>query len=247
MKKIITLILAILFTFTSLTACTNSSKQASTNSNTNSSSQTSETDTESDTFVINITNLIGTWMGEYNDSKVICEILEGGIGTIIIVKTKDDGTEYKHNTYNITINVSDEKITVHENEQIFAEVNYTVIDEKNITITYKETNITFVLGHPDTDYEKLPTADELLSESLIGSWAGTEEGVTVVYTFNEGGSGTMTAMGIPFPMTYEVSGKKITLTVEGFGDSDTETVEFSISGDTLTLKQGGETNSYTRQ
>ncbi len=105
--------------------------------------------------------------------------------------------------------------------------------------------------------------------AIVGSWAGVEDGMDVVYNFNADGTGTGEGSGLVMDLTYTIDGNEITITLDTTGavedmlgmtieelldaglvtqaDVDglitTDTCTFSVKGDTLIM--GG--NTYTRK
>lgn len=108
-----------------------------------------------------------------------------------------------------------------------------------------------------------------LKTAIVGSWAGVEDGMDVVYNFNADGTGTGEGSGMVMDLTYTIEGNEITITLDTTGavedmlgmtieelldaglvtqeDVDklitTDTCTIAIKGDTLIM--GG--NTYTRK
>ncbi len=87
--------------------------------------------------------------------------------------------------------------------------------------------------------------------SLIGTWTGTQEGVSISITFNEDKTGNMAVMGglITAGFTYTDEGGKLILTPdEGMEDyMSFSEITYSIDGDTMLFTGDGETITMTRQ
>ena len=84
-------------------------------------------------------------------------------------------------------------------------------------------------------------------DDLIGTWTYTEDGQTASFIFEDDNSGTMGAMGINMPMTWERDGDKLTITMSFLGQSSTETFTIKkLEGDTLILSNGEEDITLTR-
>ncbi len=83
------------------------------------------------------------------------------------------------------------------------------------------------------------------SNSIVGSWSGTTEGVAVTMSFEKDGSCVMSALGglATETFTYKTEGSTLTLTAS---DDDSEVFEYSIDGDQLTLKADDETMTLTK-
>lgn len=77
--------------------------------------------------------------------------------------------------------------------------------------------------------------------SLIGTWEFTQDGMTASYTFEEDGTGKMSALGFDVDMTYTTSGDKLTLKVSILGEETEESYTYKVNGKTLTLTDGNET------
>ena len=86
------------------------------------------------------------------------------------------------------------------------------------------------------------------SNSIVGSWTGTNEGISITMSFEKDGTGVMSALGglASEKFTYKTEGSTLTITEGDDDDVDTETFEYSIDGDTLTLKADGETLTLTK-
>ena len=87
--------------------------------------------------------------------------------------------------------------------------------------------------------------------SLIGTWTGTQDGVSISMTFNEDKTGSMAVMGglITAGFTYTDDGSKLILTPdEGMEDyMSFSEITYSIDGDTMTVTGDGDTVTMTRQ
>lgn len=83
------------------------------------------------------------------------------------------------------------------------------------------------------------------SNSIVGSWSGTSEGITVTMIFEKDGSGVISALGglASETFTYKTEGSTLTLTVD---EEESDVYQYSISGDELTLKADDETLTLTR-
>lgn len=83
------------------------------------------------------------------------------------------------------------------------------------------------------------------SDSIVGSWSGTTEGVAVTMSFEKDGTGTLSALGglATEKFTYTVEGSTITVKT---ADDDTEVYDYSIDGDSLTLTMDDETLTLTK-
>ncbi len=83
------------------------------------------------------------------------------------------------------------------------------------------------------------------SNSIVGSWSGTTEGIAVTMTFEKDGSGVLSALGglATEKFTYTTEGSTLTVTTS---DDDKEVYEYSLEGDTLSLTMDGETLTLTK-
>ena len=75
--------------------------------------------------------------------------------------------------------------------------------------------------------------------SIKGTW--TDASGYISYTFESGGKGTMTTMGVNAPFTYEIDGDKITISGVQY--------TFEIDGNQLTLRSEllGVSTTYTKE
>ena len=122
--------------------------------------------------------------------------------------------------------------------------NYEVASDKNVLtihfgsadeseeVAYAVSGSALVLTFADGKVVTLnPAAEKAETASIVGTWKNSD----LKYTFNADGTGSnedpATSMGTPF--TYEAADSSMTI---HFGSSeDSETVSYSISGNTLTL------------
>lgn len=82
------------------------------------------------------------------------------------------------------------------------------------------------------------------SNGIVGSWSGSVEGISVTMSFEDDGTGVISALGglASEEFTYTVEGSKLNVTT---GD-ETDTYDYAIDGDTLTLTSDGETLTLTK-
>lgn len=85
------------------------------------------------------------------------------------------------------------------------------------------------------------------SGNLIGSWSATEEGVEVIFTFKDGGKGTMSSMGIEMDMTWSTDGDKINMSMSFMGETEEMSGTYKIEGNKLSLTADGETLVLTKK
>ncbi len=85
-------------------------------------------------------------------------------------------------------------------------------------------------------------SDEEIKASIVGAWETEYKGSRQVYIFNADGTGSATIL----PMTYTVENGVITITVSGFGKTETGSAEYTVGEDTLILKNGEDTHILYR-
>lgn len=80
-------------------------------------------------------------------------------------------------------------------------------------------------------------------DSIIGTWEGEQDGVTLELTFEEGGKGKMGSMGTTLDCTWEIKDGKLSMSMEMFGQSGElfKDAEYSVKGDELSITADGET------
>lgn len=71
--------------------------------------------------------------------------------------------------------------------------------------------------------------------SIIGTWVAEDDGMVMEYTFNAGGKGVATAMGVTVDLTWSTSGNRITLSMTYMGETETESGTYTLTGDKLIL------------
>lgn len=81
-----------------------------------------------------------------------------------------------------------------------------------------------------------------LNSPLVGTWEGTDVDLgDLTIEFKADGTYEVTASGATFVLTYEIVDADTFLLIDPSGDTDTATVDFVRSGDTLTMTMDGST------
>lgn len=84
-------------------------------------------------------------------------------------------------------------------------------------------------------------------DGIVGTWEYTEDGETASFVFNDDNTGSMGVSGFSFPITWELDGDTLTITVSLFGESDSESyIVDKLTDDTLVLSDGEETIELKR-
>ncbi|MBQ8860151.1 MAG: hypothetical protein IJ015_02290 [Ruminococcus sp.] len=83
---------------------------------------------------------------------------------------------------------------------------------------------------------------------IVGTWTGSQDGVAVTISFNEDGTGVMTAMIISVPFTYTAENGVLKMEAdESMADiADFTDAPYKVDGDTLILGEGEEMFELTR-
>ncbi|MBQ2688052.1 MAG: lipocalin family protein [Clostridia bacterium] len=83
------------------------------------------------------------------------------------------------------------------------------------------------------------------SNSIVGSWSGTSQGVAVTMSFAKDGTGVMSVLGglASEEFTYTIEGSTLTVNAT---DGDTEVYDYAIDGDSLSLTYEGEVITLTK-
>lgn len=80
------------------------------------------------------------------------------------------------------------------------------------------------------------------ADKIVGTWAGEQDGIAITLTFNDDGTGSLTAVIISVPFTYTAEDGVLTLvpdeSMAEYADFN-ETV-YKIDGDKLILGEGDE-------
>lgn len=99
----------------------------------------------------------------------------------------------------------------------------------------------------DTPVATTPVLDgpAAASDALQGSWSVTEEGIEVIYTFNGDGTGVVEMAGMAMDMTYSINGNTVTYTLTVAGESESQTLDFTVNGNELTLTDGTDALVFT--
>lgn len=80
-------------------------------------------------------------------------------------------------------------------------------------------------------------------DSIVGTWEAEMDGVTMTYTFEDGGKGKLSAEGISLDMEWSVSGDKLTWEVMG----EKEEQPYKLDGDKLIIGEGDEQVTFTKK
>lgn len=101
----------------------------------------------------------------------------------------------------------------------------------------------------DTPVATLPVSDgpAAATDALQGSWGVTEEGMEIIYTFNGDGTGVVEMMGMALDMTYTIDGSSVTYTITVAGESESQTLDFAVNGNELTLTDGTDALVFTKK
>ena len=85
-------------------------------------------------------------------------------------------------------------------------------------------------------------------DSILGTWEATQDGVTMKFTFEDGGQGKATVMGLEVGMTWSVSGDKLNAKISMMGQEEEilKDATYSVSGDELSITMEGETVVFNK-
>lgn len=171
-------------------------------------------------------SLFGTWVWEYE-----------GIGEIMRFSFATDGAgsmeafgESQEFSYEVSGNMLDITIDGETESCPF----FIIGDTLTLTIEGEQIELVRYIG--STTSAGRPSGSD--GGSLIGTWVWEYEGLgeLMTFVFNADGTGYIDSLGEVTDFTYTVSGDTIYMTHEG----DTESVPFSLVGDTLILDIDGE-------
>ena len=89
-------------------------------------------------------------------------------------------------------------------------------------------------------------------DALLGSWGYTENGITMVYTFKEDNTVSLSitngdvagSEATSVDYTYTADGERVMLIIEG---ESSDYAPYTINGDTLTIGEGSTAMDLTRQ
>lgn len=85
--------------------------------------------------------------------------------------------------------------------------------------------------------------------SIIGTWTATQEGVTMEMTFENGGKGKVSTMGMSMDMEWSAEGNKLTASMSVMGQTQEmfKDAEFAVKGNELSITADGETVVFTKK
>lgn len=83
-------------------------------------------------------------------------------------------------------------------------------------------------------------------KALLGTWKFTQENVTLRMTFEDDGTGTMSASGISADFTYTAKNGHLSIIPDGSAEDIME-AEYSINGDELTMITEGDVSTVFKR
>ena len=116
------------------------------------------------------------------------------------------------------------------------------------------------VGCKNSDTEEATTKE---AASIVGTWkvnldemegaedaedmedAGISFNLDILYTFEDDGTGSVTALGMTVDFEYAIEGNKLSLTMTVDGETETESGTFKLEGDKLTLYTEGDEEDVT--
>ncbi len=89
--------------------------------------------------------------------------------------------------------------------------------------------------------ESAGPAEGGVAEKIIGTWTGSMQGMSMTFTYNRGGSGSMTVSQMPTPISFRwsINGSKMHIDVEFGGMSQSDDIDFRLEGDRTLILSGG--------
>ncbi len=108
-----------------------------------------------------------------------------------------------------------------------------------------------ISGFPAQGVFDVPDVDQSEREyptEVCGSWEATEEGITMIFTFNADGTGEVETLGIVMDMTWSVVNGKLNASASFLDETEEflSNADYEVEGDTLTITQEGESVALTR-
>ncbi|MBR3972238.1 MAG: hypothetical protein IKJ83_05095 [Ruminococcus sp.] len=114
--------------------------------------------------------------------------------------------------------------------------------EGHVPATPTEYNFDIDITEPATDANIIATGG-----NIVGSWSFEESGMEIVYTFNADGTGSIDYAGTVMDLTYTTEGNTVTYTATFEGESETETLYYSVVGNELTMTDGEYPVTFTKK
>ena len=179
--------------------------------------------------------LLGAWEVTEDEITMILTFEEEGKGTM----------ETLGMTMDMTWSAADGKLTASlsvmgETSEMLKDADYS-LDGDSLSITMEGETVVFTRSNgvsedSDTEISIALGGDD----AIVGTWEATEEGVTVAFTFNADGTGTMESMGVEMDMTWSAADGKLTAYMSFMGTSEEmlADAEYSVDGDSLTIDDG---------
>ncbi len=251
-KRIFALIIAVLMIATVFAACGNKEEKGNTTT-TSAVKDTVTTAPKNDVPVVATDALTGSWSVTEEGLEIIYTFNGDGTGVVEMMGMAMEMTyEIDGNkvTYTLTVAGQSESqtldFTVNGNELTLTDgVETLVLTKKEGHVPADPTEFTL-----DVDIED-PTVTEVefiaLGGDIVGTWVAEEEGVEITYTFNADGTGSIEMMGMAMEMTYTTEGTTITYTATFEGESETETLEYAVIGNELTMTDGEYPVTFTKK
>lgn len=86
-------------------------------------------------------------------------------------------------------------------------------------------------------------------DSLIGTWEGEQDGVSMTITFEKDGKGSISSAGMTMDMTWSASDGKLNASMSFMGMSEEmfKDAEYKLNGNKLTITVEGESVEFTKK
>ncbi len=281
MKKLIAIFMALMMALTVLVSCgkeeeskdKNESKAPAVSTETfDSSEEESESPVSSieevppaESSEVSVENeyddaLIGTWTANQDGETIVFKYEAEGEGSLNM-----DGI-----SVDMIWSTSGGKLTMDMSfygmkENIVNGADYAV-EGTSLTITYKGEPLVLTattgedndsdVGSEESNIAVAPGEKEY-DTMLLGTWEVIEDGITVTFTFKEGGKGKMSTMGMSADLAWYVVDGKLNVSMSFMGESEEvfENAEYTadvnklvvtVDGGTITLtKEGADTDTET--
>ncbi len=156
--------------------------------------------------------------------------------TVFVSCSKDEApkknTESKAPAISTENANSSEDVSEDTSDEVTVDVSQ-IGEDSNVEETSEE-EPSFVVNSEETE-ESIGVAE--YDSALFGSWSAEVEGYVLMFSFEDGGVGSMSSQGLTVDMTWFVSDGKLTMNMSYYGveENIVTDAEYSIVGNSLTI------------
>ncbi len=154
-----------------------------------------------------------------------------------------------------------EDVSENTSDEVTADITEDTSDEETVDVSQigEDSNVeeteeepSFIMNSESAEESSADAEDSTVvaeyDSALFGSWSAEVEGSVLMFSFEDGGVGSMSMEGLEFDITWFVSDGKLTANMSYYGVEDnlfTDT-DYSVDGDSLTVTYEGDLITLTK-